>query len=61
VSHTIISQFVNADQRLDHVSLGDQEVRMFLSDTTNPVLCTPAVAAVAAGAAAGAVYGEVVD
>jgi hypothetical protein len=57
---TMISKLVKTDKRLDHVSLDDVEVRMFLSDTTNPVLCTPA-AAVAAGVAAGYVYGEVVD
>jgi len=56
-----ISKFVNADTRLDHVSLDDEETRIFISDSTNPVLCTPAAAAVVGAGVAGAVYGEVVD
>jgi len=56
-----ITDRVNSDDRLDAVSLTDDEVHPFLNAEVAPVLATPAIAGGVALVTLGAAYGEAID
>lgn len=56
-----ISDRVNADPRLEDITMSDEEARAFPTSEASPVLATPAVVGGVALVTAGAAYGEAVD
>ena len=57
----MITDRINADERLAGVRITDEEAQAFLTREVTPVLATPAVVTGVLAVTAGAAYGQAVD